>query len=1427
MKFFDALGRTLRSALLSLFVFTFFHSLQAQTTPDIPDTLNTDNSGTPLSSFSGQIPVWEDDFSDPSKWVVYNESAPPVDWTIETALNISPVPDLNPILLPTGTNGFAFINGDAQGEGSIQNSWIEYVDPIDFSDFQNASLTFQQVSRNFATNYFVEFSVDGGLNWVAFQVNEDLLVNTNTSNPEGESVDVSELIDGESEVRLRFNYVADWGWFWAIDDIVLFGENQCNTDIDLGPDIVACSDDEVVLDAGPGFDFYEWSNGETSQTITVNSSGTYDVTAGFTDCGFVPNLFYSEDFSNGFAGKGENGAWSFEGDQGNLWFISYPSGSPDGYDPQSPLTTTNAYGGFIPIFGNTITTIPSTTAENGFVMLDSDRYNSTATTPADQISSNFTTNEIDAILVSPSIDLSGVDSASLFFWQQWRMCCSNYDLTVEFSTNEGESWFTYNIFDLSNGQGNATRTEEFSIDISDVLQSASDLSDCRIRFIWDRAVSLLGESSLATHYYFMLDDVRIAAEDSNTEVSGSDEINVEFLEVEIAEADTSILAGQEVELTALVNGMEVEEGEEPILWSTGEEGGSIVVAPFETTTYILSLTKEGVTCSDSVTISVCDTVSFDLGPDTLANCGVQQYTLDAGPGFDGYFWSTGETTQSIVVEETGTYSVTVGLVTCQDSSSNVFQTYWSEDFSNGFDGQDDNGAWSFDGEQGEYWFITFPLGEENGYDPNAPLTTTDAYGDLLPNFNTFISTIPSPSAENGFAMLDTDRYNSTRTNPGDSPGGNFLTEFAVEAGLESPPIDLTGVQEAELTFWQAYRICCSDGDISVEISTNGGNDWTIINLFELSGAGPNDEVAEEVSIDISSILQAADDLSDCRVRFSWDPFDPNDVGNPPTHYYAMFDDVRITSISQDFAFTTSDSVFVNILEVDIDTENTSITAGEEVVLNALVNGSADISSLAPTIEFTNLLGTYDGRAYYEGQIFQSWEEANDFATTQGAYLATITNQDENEFINGVLQSGFPPEYYLGLSQNFDSPDYSEPDGGWEWVTGETFDYANWAPSEPNNLGFDEHVAVFNKDLGQWVDRNGVFGRYALFEKDLLTYTWSTGDTTASISVSPDQTTVYTVTVSDGILSCTASVTIEVGCDVIGGTLTADFDEETFCLGNGPSNFIQAEVAGNQGLGQFGIAKAATFEIVGGNETGFFNLNNFPPGDYVIGYVSYTDPFFLAGVDNVGEFNGCFDISNLISFSTYFVDGGQVSADVSTVVCVGDEEPSSLSFSVEGESGPNFRWAILNEEMTDVLKGNVTGNFYMENFEPGTYKLVHAAYGEGINIQEVDPQMLEGCIDVSNVLTLLVLDCSPALLEVSPNPASDLSFVTFKIGESGSTRLELFDLSGRLVESVYSGVAEGDVEYRMKTDVRNQPDGVYLYRLTSPRGVVQEKLVISR
>lgn len=84
----------------------------------------------------------------------------------------------------------------------------------------------------------------------------------------------------------------------------------------------------------------------------------------------------------------------------------------------------------------------------------------------------------------------------------------------------------------------------------------------------------------------------------------------------------------------------------------------------------------------------------------------------------------------------------------------------------------------------------------------------------------------------------------------------------------------------------------------------------------------------------------------------------------------------------------------------------------------------------------------------------TWSAARDAAITEGGYLATIANADENSFAFSLVAdplywnfADYTMGPWLGGFQPEGAP---EPSGGWSWVTGEPFTYANWVPGEPND-----------------------------------------------------------------------------------------------------------------------------------------------------------------------------------------------------------------------------------------------------------------------------------------------------------------------------------------------------------------------------------------
>jgi immune inhibitor A len=78
----------------------------------------------------------------------------------------------------------------------------------------------------------------------------------------------------------------------------------------------------------------------------------------------------------------------------------------------------------------------------------------------------------------------------------------------------------------------------------------------------------------------------------------------------------------------------------------------------------------------------------------------------------------------------------------------------------------------------------------------------------------------------------------------------------------------------------------------------------------------------------------------------------------------------------------------------------------------------------------------------------------------------------------------------------------------------------------------------------------------------------------------------------------------------------------------------------------------------------------------------------------------------------------------------------------------------------------------------------------------------------------------------PNPFNPSTRIQFNMSLAGQARLEIFDLLGRIVETVYNGeLASG--EHRITWDASGQPSGVYFYRLTTSRGIATRRMILTR
>lgn len=116
----------------------------------------------------------------------------------------------------TAGNGFAILDSDFYGGGNSQN--CDLVSPvIDMTYAFGVVLSFQHHFQDYeGSSATLSCSTDGGTTWSVLQA-----WTGSTSNPATYSQDISALAANQSSVRFKWNYTGTWGWYWAIDDIVI------------------------------------------------------------------------------------------------------------------------------------------------------------------------------------------------------------------------------------------------------------------------------------------------------------------------------------------------------------------------------------------------------------------------------------------------------------------------------------------------------------------------------------------------------------------------------------------------------------------------------------------------------------------------------------------------------------------------------------------------------------------------------------------------------------------------------------------------------------------------------------------------------------------------------------------------------------------------------------------------------------------------------------------------------------------------------------------------------------------------------------------------------------------------------------------------------------------------------------------------------
>ena len=446
------------------------------------------------------------------------------------------------------------------------------------------------------------------------------------------TIDTSGIVTPVTVGEVTITFTTNDGGYSDTSVITVFPEAF---EANAGPDQTICQGESVVLSASGGTT-YLWNNGDTTATIEVSPTvtTTYTVTV-FDDLGnsdddsvtvTVNELPIAQAGNDQTICEGDVVTLTASGGDEYLWstgettaFISVAPTSDTAYTVE---VTTNGCSSTddVNVFVNPL---PNITVSNDVIIMDGETTTLTVSGSNNYLwSTGETTESID---VTPSVTTTyTVTSTSV------NGCTSNREVTVtvvpELIANAGE--------DVEICSGEET-----------VLTASGGVS-----YTWntgETSAQITVSPNTTTTYTVTVEDGFGNSDSDSVTVTVNDSPTLTVTE------DLTIVEGESIQLTI--------SGASTYVWSTGETSNTINVSPNETTTYTVIGTTATCSSEAQVTVTVEELLVVSAGQDeSVCENDSYEVVLTASSG-DSYLWSTGETTQSIIVSplSTTTYSVTV------------------------------------------------------------------------------------------------------------------------------------------------------------------------------------------------------------------------------------------------------------------------------------------------------------------------------------------------------------------------------------------------------------------------------------------------------------------------------------------------------------------------------------------------------------------------------------------------------------------------------------------------------------------------------------------------------------------------------------------------------------------------------------------------
>ena len=111
---------------------------------------------------------------------------------------------------------------------------------------------------------------------------------------------------------------------------------------------------------------------------------------------------------------------------------------------------------------------------------------------------------------------------------------------------------------------------------------------------------------------------------------------------------------------------------------------------------------------------------------------------------------------------------------------------------------------------------------------------------------------------------------------------------------------------------------------------------------------------------------------------------------------------------------------------------------------------------------------YNGNYYCAINKRLTWKKAKRYCEKLGGHLVTVTSNGEKKLVESIAKDR--GQYWLGATDEAN-------EGQWKWVTGERWNYADWASGQPDDehsfsSGYveeGENYLVYNRNLNGWND----------------------------------------------------------------------------------------------------------------------------------------------------------------------------------------------------------------------------------------------------------------------------------------------------------------------------------------------------------------------